>query len=155
MSIPDPVLTLSRGRQLPCSHLVAAWVLALLGREPDDPSTPGAWRAMDPDLWAAVNIEDHRHPWSGPLAVSAETGAETLVGTSASYEPLPALEPGGLYMVQRWRDADSLTDGHAYMVEVRDGGYWLHDSTVTRGLRSASTRRWVAPGFRWMAVRVA
>ena len=115
----------------PCSHLVAAWALALIGREPElagDWTDYKKWKELDPELFRRVNLEDHDKPWDNIPALKGLLGGISRlarkVGIDAS---APRLTPGRWHFVQTWSRAGDEVDpsvdtGHHYLVWMGDGG---------------------------------
>ncbi len=120
----------------PCSSMVAAWLQAVQGRTSD--SWRG-WRAIDADLWDAVNIVDPSQPWSGVIAAYMELGDDIAITMVAPGGAAPQLRSRCWHVVQRWKHVtdDPMTHlgGHAYLV-WRDGDtVEVYQSSVFEGYR--------------------
>lgn len=148
------VMAFAAHHRLPCTHLVAAELCARLGLLPDDPRHWRDWRALDPALCRAVNIEDHGDRWSGPPIAALRFGAAVEVYPANA--PLPLLAPGSWWYVQRWWGLDGENPlGHAYLVHGGPtGGATVHDSRERRGYRATRQTQWVPAGCAWQQVRI-
>jgi hypothetical protein len=140
----------------PCTHFAAAFLLSRLGLTPtaDRVLDVRAWKALDPPLFRAVNIENRDDPWSGPAAVAVRFGS--AVEAYRPNAPLPLLHPDAWYFVQRWIGlATPCPSGHCYLVHGDGGGGGVvHDSSETRGHRAVRMDRWVPPGAAYQIVRL-
>jgi hypothetical protein len=144
---------------LPCSNLTAAFLIALTGRWPSNPLDAGAWRKLDRRLWDAVNITDAMRPWSG-LEIAAKRFDRAIIHIKPD-QRAPALPPGKLWLVQRWRIKGPLPitqgrdNGHSYLVySLQDGTYFVVQSNVKRGLSRAIQPQYHTHGYETGVVEV-
>ena len=135
---------IARSAALPCSTFVAIWALARRGLIPLNVLDVNSWRALAPDIFAAINIENHSDLWSGAPAMQALLGGSyEIVPSVGSVNPPPELTPGRWHFVQRWCGGS----GHAYLVYANpDGTVRILQSSKTEGFRDTTDTSWYTNG---------
>ena len=135
---------------LPCSSLVAVWVLNQLGLVPPKRSWPNwrAWRRKDTKLWGIVNLI------KGPVFsdyniayIQSVLGGNYKRYTPATRKNPPTLTEGRWHVVQRWckKPTGGLPGGHLYLIYYGGGNkVRMIDSSVKKGYRDR-----VLPVSRW------
>jgi hypothetical protein len=135
----------------PCSHLVAAWVLAVKGKAPkrSDWKKWNAWRNLDPSLWDRINLYDARKPWDGIPAVKAVLGGVSKLLRKVGIDVgVPELTDGRWHVMQHWTRAGQevnpkVDKGHNFLVyKLNDGNFWVVDSNTSQGFRIDHVRTW-------------
>jgi hypothetical protein len=145
---PEKYNTFSAG--LPCSSLVAVWVLNQLGLRPPQSLWPDwrAWRRRDTKLWGVINLI------KGPVFSDYNISyiQSVLGGTYKRYTPAtrknpPQLTEGRWHISQRWckKPTGGLPGGHIYLIYYGGGNkVRMIDSSVKKGYRDR-----VLPISRW------
>jgi len=155
----SPIMAFITSENRPCSHMVAAWAIALSGESPRDRrdwTDFNAWRNLNPELWDRINLTDHSRPWDNIPALSDFIdGVSSLVKRKVGIQhAAPALTPERWHFVQSWdRAGDEVVpkpegpdSGHHYLVWMGKGGdmFKVH-SSVRDGYRVEAIKR----GERW------
>ena len=157
-SLPWPIAEVGRGKDWPCSVLVAMWALAYQGKTPPKSKlmSVDAWRALDPTLWDAVNITNHAKPWSGIPAIQGALGGKAqTTGTISTDNPAPGLALGKWSAVQMWCGTPGPDgSGHAFLVYPTAAGFRVVDSNTARGFRDEVRSSWTSGGCAYQVVTV-
>ena len=132
-SLSFPVQQFATANKLPCSSLVAAWVLDRLGQIPKQPKKMDNWFALNRPLWKAINLWDLPVGTDSNIAqIQSQLGGTIQTVISAGQlNPPPTLRRRHWHIVQRWCGSN----GHSFLVHV-DGqdNIVVVDSSTTKGL---------------------
>ena len=144
--ISEQVKLVGEATKLPCSSLVAVWVLDQLGEVPIDVGDWKSWSRKDLGLWNDINLVGGsadlgsfrnlvsiQNRLGGTIQTSNDTGIS---------EPAPTLTPGRWHVMQRWCG----NRGHTYLVQLVNGVPVVVDSSTVKGLTIKQKPTWWQKG---------
>lgn len=144
--ISEAVRTAGEATKLPCSSLVAVWVIDRMGERPANPGQWKEWSRLNLPLWNDINLtggSSDLGSWRNLVSIQNELGGTIQTSTDTGItNPPVTLSPDRWHVVQRWCGSS----GHTYLIRLVNGVPVVVDSSTTKGLTIAQKPQWYRKG---------